>query len=122
MRTEESATGNVAKLLLGAFGVSLGVAYKEKPGGLAEFSLRSTSESKIHLGKEIGVIAQAHGGSGGGHEKAAGCSVPSRGPGAPETSNALEERSFRTRDDPSVLSLRLIASQASASFLRRVPA
>jgi single-stranded DNA-specific DHH superfamily exonuclease len=77
MKTEETATGNVAKLLLGAFGVPLGVAYKEKPGGLAELSLRSTSESKIHLGKEIGIIAQAHGGNGGGHEKAAGCSVPS---------------------------------------------
>jgi oligoribonuclease NrnB/cAMP/cGMP phosphodiesterase (DHH superfamily) len=76
MKTEESSTGNVAKLLLGAFGVSLGVAYKEKAGGVAEFSLRSTSESKIHLGKEIGVIAQKRGGSGGGHEKAAGCSVP----------------------------------------------
>ena len=77
MKTSESATGNVAKLLLGAFGVPLGVAYKEKAGGLAEFSLRSTSESRIHLGKEIGLIAQKHGGSGGGHEKAAGCSVPS---------------------------------------------
>ncbi len=76
MKTEQSATGNVAKLLLGAFGVPLGVAYKEKPGGTAEFSLRSTSDSKIHLGKEIGLIAQRHGGSGGGHEKAAGCSVP----------------------------------------------
>jgi RecJ-like exonuclease len=77
MKTEESATGNVAKLLIGAFDVQLGVAYKEKSGGIAEFSLRSTSESKIHLGKEIGLIAQKHGGSGGGHERAAGCSVPS---------------------------------------------
>jgi len=76
MKTEQSSTGNVAKLLLGAFGVSVGVAYKEKPGGTAELSLRGTSESKIHLGKEIGLIAQRHGGSGGGHEKAAGCSVP----------------------------------------------
>jgi nanoRNase/pAp phosphatase (c-di-AMP/oligoRNAs hydrolase) len=76
MKTSESATGNVAKLLLGAFGVPLGVAFKEKAGGVAEISLRSTSESKIHLGKEIGLIAQKHGGSGGGHEKAAGCSVP----------------------------------------------
>ncbi len=76
MKTSESATGNVAKLLIGAFDVPLGVAYKEKPGGMAEMSLRSTSESKVHLGKEIGLIAQKHGGSGGGHDKAAGCSVP----------------------------------------------
>jgi len=78
MKTEESSTGNVSKLLLGAFGVPVGVAYKVKPTGMAEFSLRSTSESKIHLGKEIGVIAQRYGGSGGGHEKAAGCSVPAK--------------------------------------------
>jgi len=76
MKTDESATGNVSKLLLGAFGVSLGVAYKERAGGVAEFSLRSTSECKMHVGKEIGIIAQRHGGSGGGHERAAGCSVP----------------------------------------------
>ena len=77
MKTGESATGNVSKLLLGAFGVPVGVAYKEKVGGIAELSLRGTSESRIHLGKEIGIIAQKHGGSGGGHERAAGCSVPS---------------------------------------------
>jgi len=77
MKTGESSTGNVAKLLIGAFDVQLGVAYKEKAGGIAEVSLRSTTESKIHLGKEVGVIAQKHGGSGGGHERAAGCSVPS---------------------------------------------
>jgi RecJ-like exonuclease len=76
MVTNESATGNIAKLLLGAFDVPLGVAYKEKPGDIVEVSLRSTSGSRIHLGKEIGVVAQRHGGSGGGHEKAAGCSVP----------------------------------------------
>ncbi|MDG7021924.1 MAG: hypothetical protein JRN07_00825 [Nitrososphaerota archaeon] len=78
MATTESSTGNVAKLLLGAFGVPVGVAYKVKPTGNAEFSLRSTSEGGVHLGKEIGAIAQRHGGSGGGHERAAGCSVPVR--------------------------------------------
>jgi len=76
MKTGESATGNVAKLLIGAFDVPVGVAYKEKETGRAEFSFRSTSECKIHLGREIGVIAQKHGGNGGGHEKAAGASVP----------------------------------------------
>jgi RecJ-like exonuclease len=93
MKTEQSATGNVAKLLLGAFGVSLGVAYKEKAGGMAEFSLRSTSESKIHLGKEIGLIAQKHGGSGGGHDKAAGCSVPSS-----EVQGLLKDLEARLRE------------------------
>lgn len=76
MKTTESSTGNVAKLLLGAFGVPVGVAFKQKAAGNAEFSLRGTSESGVHLGKVIGAIAKKHGGSGGGHEKAAGCSVP----------------------------------------------
>jgi single-stranded DNA-specific DHH superfamily exonuclease len=93
MKTGESATGNVAKLLLGAFGVPVGVAYKEKAGGVAELSLRSTSESGIHLGKEIGIIAQKHGGSGGGHEKAAGCSVPSS-----EVQGLLADLESRLRD------------------------
>jgi RecJ-like exonuclease len=93
MKTAESATGNVAKLLLGAFGVAVGVAYKEKAGGVAELSLRSTSESGIHLGKEIGIIAQKHGGSGGGHEKAAGCSVPSS-----EVQGLLADLESRLRD------------------------
>jgi nanoRNase/pAp phosphatase (c-di-AMP/oligoRNAs hydrolase) len=93
MKTSESSTGNVAKLLLGAFGVAVGVAYKEKAGGLAEFSLRGTSESKIHLGKEIGLIAQRHGGNGGGHEKAAGCSVPNS-----EIQGLLNDLESRLRD------------------------
>ncbi|HVC26825.1 MAG TPA: DHHA1 domain-containing protein [Nitrososphaerales archaeon] len=93
MKTEQSSTGNVAKLLLGAFGVPVGVAYKEKAGGMAEFSLRGTSESKIHLGKEIGLIAQRHGGSGGGHEKAAGCSVPSS-----EVQGLLKDLESRLRE------------------------
>ncbi len=76
MATSESATGNVAKLLLGAFDVPVGVAYKDKPGDVVEVSLRGTSASGVHLGREIGPIAQRHRGSGGGHEKAAGCSVP----------------------------------------------
>ncbi len=93
MKTDESATGNVAKLLLGAFGVPVGVAYKEKPGRMAEVSLRGTSEGGIHLGKEIGIIAQRHGGSGGGHEKAAGCSVP-----ASEIQGLLNDLESRLRE------------------------
>ena len=76
METSQSATGNVAKLLLGAFGVVLGVSYKPKTGGMVEASLRSTSECRLHLGREIGRIAARHGGTGGGHKKAAGFSVP----------------------------------------------
>ena len=76
MVTTEYSTGNVAKLLLGAFGVPVGVAMKKKQEGWYEVSLRSTSDAHIHLGTTIGKISARLGGSGGGHRKAAGCRVP----------------------------------------------
>ncbi len=76
MVTTQYSTGNVAKLLIGAFGVPVGVAMKEKQAGWYEVSLRSTSEARIHLGTSIGKISSKLGGSGGGHRKAAGCRIP----------------------------------------------
>ena len=76
MVTTQYSTGNVAKLLIGAFGVPVGVAMKEKQPEWYEVSLRSTSEARFHLGKTIGSISERLGGSGGGHRKAAGCRIP----------------------------------------------
>jgi oligoribonuclease NrnB/cAMP/cGMP phosphodiesterase (DHH superfamily) len=76
MVTTQYSTGNVAKLLIGAFEVPVGVAMKRKQEGWYEVSLRSTSESSLHLGTTIAKIAARLGGSGGGHRKAAGCRVP----------------------------------------------
>jgi RecJ-like exonuclease len=76
MVTTEYSTGNVAKLLIGAFGVPVGVAMKEKGDGWYEVSLRSTSECRVHLGRLISKISAQLGGSGGGHRKAAGCRIP----------------------------------------------
>ncbi len=76
MVSTQYSTGNVAKLLIGAFEVPVGVAMKEKQPGWYEVSLRSTSEARIHLGTTIGRISAKLGGSGGGHRKAAGCRVP----------------------------------------------
>ena len=76
MVTTEYSTGNVSKLLIGAFEVPVGVAMKEKQPGWYEVSLRGTSESRIHLGRTIGKISLKLGGSGGGHRNAAGCRVP----------------------------------------------
>ena len=77
MVTSEHSTGNVANLLIGAFDVPVGVALKEKEDGWYEVSLRGTSESKVHLGRLIGRVAEMLGGSGGGHRWAAGCRIPS---------------------------------------------
>ena len=76
METDQSSTGNVAKLLLGAFDVQVGVSYRVRPGERFEISLRCTSDCKIHLGEAISEIAARHGGNGGGHARAAGGSIP----------------------------------------------
>ena len=76
MVTAQYSTGTIAKLLIGAFDVPVGVALKEKEAGWYEVSLRSTSECKVHLGKAIAKISASLGGSGGGHRKAAGCRIP----------------------------------------------
>ena len=76
MVTTQYSTGTIAKLLIGAFRVPVGVALKEKERGWYEVSLRSTSEGKLHLGKSIARISARLGGSGGGHRKAAGARIP----------------------------------------------
>jgi single-stranded DNA-specific DHH superfamily exonuclease len=76
MVTTQYSTGTVAKLLIGAFDVPVGVSMKEKTPGWYEVSLRGTSDCRIHLGRTIARIAGRLGGSGGGHRKAAGCRVP----------------------------------------------
>ncbi|MDA4126326.1 MAG: DHHA1 domain-containing protein [Thaumarchaeota archaeon] len=76
MVTGQYSTGNIAKLLIGAFEVPVGVAMKEKKKGWYEVSLRGTSECKVHLGRTVAKISVSLGGSGGGHRKAAGCRVP----------------------------------------------
>jgi oligoribonuclease NrnB/cAMP/cGMP phosphodiesterase (DHH superfamily) len=78
MMTTQYSTGNVAKLLIGAFEVPVGVALRSKEEGWYEVSLRGTSECRVHLGKAIARIALKLGGSGGGHRKAAGCRIPAR--------------------------------------------
>lgn len=90
MVTTQHSTGNVAKLLIGAFGVPVGVAMKEKQEGWYEVSLRSTSEARLHLGQTIARISKRLGGSGGGHKKAAGCRVPV--PRANEMLDALAKK------------------------------
>ena len=76
MVTTQHSTGSIAKLLIGAFEVPVGVAMKQKEAGWYEVSLRATSECRVHLGRTIGKVAESLGGSGGGHRKAAGCRVP----------------------------------------------
>ena len=77
MRTDQHATGSIAKLLIGTFDVPVGVAFREKSEpGWYEVSFRGTSDCKVHLGRVVGRLAERYGGSGGGHKLAAGCRIP----------------------------------------------
>jgi archaea-specific RecJ-like exonuclease len=73
--TTESATGNVANFLIGAFDVPVGIAIREEEPGYYEISLRSVDESKHDLGKIIGKITTELNTSGGGHPHASGARV-----------------------------------------------
>jgi single-stranded-DNA-specific exonuclease len=73
--TNESATGNVANFLIGAFDVPVGVALREEKEGYYEISLRSRQESAFDLGKIVGRIAVKMGTSGGGHPHASGARI-----------------------------------------------
>ncbi len=55
--TNESATGNVANFLMGAFNIPVGAAIREEEPGYLEISLRSSEESKHDLGKIVSRIA-----------------------------------------------------------------
>ena len=72
-------------------------------------SLRCTSECKVHLGQTISEIAGRHGGNGGGHARAAGCTVPLRDSPGPRASSKHSSGLGRAADldrPPSCVALR----------------
>ncbi|MGI0090597.1 MAG: DHHA1 domain-containing protein [Nitrososphaerales archaeon] len=73
--TKESATGNVANFLIGAFDVPVAAAFREEEPGYYEISLRSVDESSHDLGKIVGKIATKLETSGGGHPHASGARI-----------------------------------------------
>lgn len=75
MKTNESATGNVANFLIGAFDVPVGMALREDGPDYYEISLRSTEESNHDLGKTVSQISSRIHASGGGHFHAAGSRI-----------------------------------------------
>lgn len=76
METTEGSTGTIANLLIGAFDVPIGIAYRlVKDEDLYEVSLRGSYDSKFNLGKIISQVTGMIGGSGGGHKKASGARI-----------------------------------------------
>ena len=74
--TDAGASGAV-NIVLGLSGKDVGVAYKERVDyGIYAVSIRGSKSCKIHLGKLVNRLSSEFGGSGGGHDKACGASIP----------------------------------------------
>jgi RecJ-like exonuclease len=77
MQTKEGSTGTVASLLIGAFDVPVGIAYRfVDEENVCEISLRAIYDFKYDLGKLVTRVTNMIGGSGGGHSKASGARIP----------------------------------------------
>ncbi|MFQ6135377.1 MAG: DHHA1 domain-containing protein, partial [Nitrososphaerales archaeon] len=77
MEATEGSTGTTANMLIGAFDVPVGIAYRLiKDEDMYEVSLRGSYDSKVDLGRIVSQVTEMIGGSGGGHKKACGARIP----------------------------------------------
>ncbi len=75
--SKDSGASGAVNFVLGLSGKDVGVAYKERVDyGVYAVSVRGSKQCKIHLGRLINKITTEIGGSGGGHDKACGASIP----------------------------------------------
>ena len=77
MEITDSGASGAVNFVLGLSGKDVGVAYKERVDyGVYAVSVRGSKQCKVHLGRLINKITTEIGGSGGGHDKACGASIP----------------------------------------------
>jgi len=77
MEITDSGASGAVNFVLGLSGKDVGVAYKERVDyGVYAVSVRGSKQCKTHLGRLINKITTDIGGSGGGHDKACGASIP----------------------------------------------
>jgi len=77
MEILDSGASGAVNFVLGLSGKDVGVAYKErKDYGIFAVSVRGSKACKVHLGKLVNKLATEVDGSGGGHDKACGASIP----------------------------------------------
>ena len=77
MEILDSGASGAVNFVLGLSGKEVGVAYKERIDyGIYAVSVRGSKSCKVHLGKLVNKLATEVGGSGGGHDKACGASIP----------------------------------------------
>ena len=77
MEIKDSGASGAVNFVLGLSGKDVGVAYKERVDyGIYAVSVRGSKACKVHLGKAVNKLSTKVGGSGGGHDKACGASIP----------------------------------------------
>jgi len=77
MEITDSGASGAVNFVLGLSGKDVGIAYKERVDyGVYAVSVRGSKQCKVHLGKLVNKITAEIGGSGGGHDKACGASIP----------------------------------------------
>ena len=77
MEITDSGASGAVNFVLGLSGKEVGVAYKERVDyGIYAVSVRGSKTCKVHLGRLVNRLSTEFGGSGGGHDKACGASVP----------------------------------------------
>ena len=77
MEIKDSGASGAVNFVLGLSGKDVGVAYKERVDyGIYAVSVRGSKTCKVHLGKAVNKLSTKVGGSGGGHDKACGASIP----------------------------------------------
>ena len=77
MEITDSGASGAVNFVLGLSGKDVGVAYKERTDyGIYAVSIRGSKTCKVHLGKLVNKLSTKFGGSGGGHDKACGASIP----------------------------------------------
>ena len=79
MEVLDAGASGAVNFVLGLSGRDVGVAYKERSGHEAyAVSVRGAKACRVHLGKLVNQIADDLGGSGGGHDRACGASIPKK--------------------------------------------
>jgi len=77
MEILDSGASGAVNFVLGLSGKNVGVAYKERVDyGIYAVSVRGSKTCNVHLGRLINRLSTEFGGSGGGHDKACGASIP----------------------------------------------
>ncbi|MDI1495920.1 MAG: phosphoesterase DHHA1 [Cenarchaeum symbiont of Oopsacas minuta] len=83
MEVDDMGASGAVNFVLGLSGKDVGIAYKERiDHGIYAISIRGSSKCKIHLGRLVNHTVDKFDGSGGGHDKACGATVPKEKIGA----------------------------------------